>query len=31
VGAALEKCRDTDGIYRFRNDHHYAVARKPAS
>jgi hypothetical protein len=26
---AIEPCRDERGIYRFRNDHHYVVARKP--
>lgn len=30
VLAAIEPCRDARGIYRFRNDHQYVVARKPA-
>jgi SAM-dependent methyltransferase len=28
VLAALEPCRDTRGIYRFRNDHHFVIARR---
>ena len=31
VLAAIEPCRDGWGIYRFRNDHHYVVARKPVA
>lgn len=27
--AALEPCRDARGIYRFRNDHRFVVARRP--
>lgn len=27
--AALEPCRDVDGLYRFRNDHQYVIAAKP--
>jgi SAM-dependent methyltransferase len=27
--AALEHCRDARGIYRFRNDHQFVVARRP--
>jgi SAM-dependent methyltransferase len=30
VLAAIEPCRDAGGIYRFRNDHHFVIARKPA-
>jgi SAM-dependent methyltransferase len=26
---ALEPCRDERGVYRFRNDHHFVIARKP--
>jgi len=26
---AIEHCRDTRGAYRFQNDHHFVVARKP--
>ena len=26
---ALESCRDDRGIYRFRNDHQFVIARKP--
>lgn len=29
VLAALEPCRDARGIYRFRNDHQFVIARKP--
>lgn len=29
VMAALEACRDDLGIYRFRNDHQFVIARKP--
>jgi SAM-dependent methyltransferase len=29
VLAAMEPCRDERGIYRFRNDHQYVLARKP--
>ncbi len=29
VMTALEACRDDLGIYRFRNDHQFVVARKP--
>jgi hypothetical protein len=25
---APEACRDGDGIYRFRNDHRFVIARK---
>jgi SAM-dependent methyltransferase len=28
VLAAIETCRDDSGIYRFRNDHHFVLARK---
>ena len=31
VLAALDSCRDDHGIYRFRNDHQFVVARKPAA
>jgi hypothetical protein len=27
---AIAGCRDRHGTYRFRNDHRFAVARKPA-
>ena len=27
---AMEVCRDERGVYRFLNDHHFVVARKPA-
>lgn len=27
---AIEHCRDDRGIYRFRNDHRFVIARKPA-
>jgi Methylase involved in ubiquinone/menaquinone biosynthesis len=27
---AVEACRDRSGIYRFRNDHQFVIARKPA-
>ena len=27
--AALEPCRDDRGVYRFQNDHHFVIARKP--
>lgn len=30
VLAAIEPCRDRHGIYRFRNDHQFVVARKPS-
>ena len=30
VLSALEPCRDARGIYRFRNDHQFVIARKPA-
>jgi hypothetical protein len=30
VLAAIEHCRDRHGIYRFRNDHQFVVARKPS-
>jgi hypothetical protein len=26
---ALDSCRDDHGIYRFRNDHQFVIARKP--
>ncbi len=26
---AIEHCRDTRGAYRFQNDHHFVIARKP--
>jgi hypothetical protein len=26
---ALESCRDERGIYRFRNDHRFVIARRP--
>jgi len=29
VLAAIEHCRDDRGIYRFRNDHQFVIARKP--
>jgi SAM-dependent methyltransferase len=29
VLAAIEPCRDERGVYRFRNDHQFVVARKP--
>ena len=29
VAAAIEQLRDRHGIYRFRNDHQFVVARKP--
>ncbi len=29
VVTALEACRDERGVYRFRNDHQYVIARKP--
>ncbi len=29
VLAAIESCRDSRGGYRFRNDHHFVIARKP--
>jgi SAM-dependent methyltransferase len=29
VLATLEACRDARGTYRFRNDHHFVVARRP--
>ncbi len=29
VLAALEPCRDARGTYRFRNDHHFVIARRP--
>lgn len=29
VLAAMEPCRDERGIYRFRNDHQFVIARKP--
>lgn len=29
VVAALESCRDERGVYRFRNDHQFVIARKP--
>ena len=29
VLTALEPCRDDRGIYRFRNDHRFVIARKP--
>lgn len=29
VLAAIDHCRDARGIYRFRNDHHFVIARKP--
>jgi SAM-dependent methyltransferase len=28
---AIEPCRDGRGIYRFRNDHQFVIARKPAA
>jgi SAM-dependent methyltransferase len=31
VLGALESCRDRFGIYRFRNDHQFVIARKPGS
>jgi SAM-dependent methyltransferase len=27
---AIEHCRDSRGIYRFRNDHQFVIARKPS-
>jgi hypothetical protein len=30
VLAAAEPCRDERGVYRFRNDHQFVIARKPA-
>ena len=30
VLAAMEPCRDERGIYRFRNDHQFVIARKPS-
>ncbi len=27
---SIDHCRDTRGIYRFRNDHHFVIARKGA-
>ncbi|MFI0350191.1 class I SAM-dependent methyltransferase [Actinomadura sp. 9N407] len=29
VLAAIESCRDRRGVYRFRNDHHFVIARRP--
>jgi ubiquinone/menaquinone biosynthesis C-methylase UbiE len=29
VLAAIEHCRDNRGAYRFQNDHHFVIARKP--
>ncbi|KAB2347768.1 class I SAM-dependent methyltransferase [Actinomadura rudentiformis] len=29
VLAAIEPCRDENGIYRFRNDHRFVIAQKP--
>ena len=29
VLAVLEPCRDSRGIYRFRNDHQFVLARRP--
>jgi SAM-dependent methyltransferase len=29
VMAAIESCRDEHGVYRFRNDHQFVIARKP--
>ena len=29
VLAAIEHCRDSRGAYRFQNDHHFVLARKP--
>lgn len=29
VLTAIESCRDRRGIYRFRNDHQFVIARKP--
>ncbi len=29
VLTALESCRDDRGVYRFRNDHQFVIARKP--
>ena len=29
VLAAIEQCRDSRGVYRFQNDHHFVIARKP--
>ncbi len=31
VLAALEPCRDKFGIYRYRNDHQFVIARKPGA
>jgi SAM-dependent methyltransferase len=28
---AMEPCRDDNGIYRFRNDHQFVIARRPES
>lgn len=28
---AIEHCRDDRGAYRFQNDHHFVIARKPAA
>jgi SAM-dependent methyltransferase len=30
VLAAVASCRDEHGVYRFRNDHHFVVAQRPA-
>jgi SAM-dependent methyltransferase len=30
VLTAIEPCRDERGIYRFRNDHHFVIAQRPA-
>ena len=29
LASALESCRDARGVYRFRNDHQFVIARKP--
>jgi len=31
VMAAIEPCRDEGGVYRFRNDHQFVIARKPSA
>jgi hypothetical protein len=31
VLAAVAHCRDDRGVYRFRNDHRFVVARRPAA
>lgn len=29
VLTAIQHCRDSRGVYRFRNDHHFVIGRKP--